>query len=206
MSSSILRDRLSLVVNVVFGGNAFSASQAAGLQASTMHRILEGKVAEPRLSTIRRIADAYGLPLPWLLGEMTEGQARLATAAADLTDFWPQPQNAWLVYAYHRTRQQPAREWLARAYSDAPSTQATIEQLRRFDFVPAAASFPVPAIRRILAEGDERTDADLAVTRMCAEMETAVLEYAVEKLKAVGVTCSADGRSGDTPRGQGGIG
>ena len=65
-----VRRRLREVIDALFDGNVKAAAAAAGVAQPTLHKIVSGDVAESKGSTIERLADAYGIPVGWLRGEV----------------------------------------------------------------------------------------------------------------------------------------
>ena len=81
------RKRLQQIVDYVFDGNVKAAAEAAGVEQPTLHRILAGRVREPRISTLERLADRFGIPLAWILGELPNAELGAAPVRDELAKF-----------------------------------------------------------------------------------------------------------------------
>lgn len=169
----MIRERLQRVVDVVFRGNSHAASQAMEVEPSTLHRILEGRVSEARISTVRRLANALGIPVSWLLGELT---SQVAQTSKPLL-----PEPVWLIWSFHRAHQRKARTALAQAPA-AKRKGSRAAQLREFRFSPFEKEFPIPVLTDLITTGDSPTAEELEMVRRCAEFESAVVELAASKL------------------------
>ena len=60
--------RLRELVGQVHGGNLREAALHTGLPYPTLRQLYRGETTEPSMSTLARLADAYGLPVDWFLG------------------------------------------------------------------------------------------------------------------------------------------
>ena len=176
-SGASLQDRLRLIISIVFAGNSLEAAQAARVEASTLHRIVEGKVHDPRLSTIERLARAYGVPLEWLLG--LRDQLTEPTAGRDGSG------SLWLVEAFNRARQQPYRDWISgsRVYL----SQAGRLRKALLELPPIG---PDMALGRdataVLLGGADRENYQLAVARLAGDLEMELLRWGVARLQELG--------------------
>lgn len=123
------RQRLETVVDAVFGGNAFAAAATAGIAPSNFARMLSGHVEDPRLNTLRKLADAFNVPLTWLLGDQEH-----------LPEESQQPQDpTWLILIdrYHMREQKRILGHLKPGQEIDPgvrSALALVEQSRRTTF------------------------------------------------------------------------
>ena len=52
------------------GDNEYSLADKAGISQPTINRILKGKHGEPKLSTLKKFADAYQIKISQLTGEL----------------------------------------------------------------------------------------------------------------------------------------
>lgn len=177
MLATHVRDRLRLIVINVFDGNAFLAAREAGIEPSTLHRILEGKVLEPRIPTVERIAEKMGVPPAWLLGA-------ISTEIAQSTE--PKlPEAYWLIVSFYRNKQRPMRARLAAATQLSSEARQLIRKIENFDISPLEG-FPSPFITDQLLS-TKPTARDLSLIRGCLRLETEVLEYAEYALRRMGV-------------------
>lgn len=60
--------RIRELVRLVHGGNLREAALHTGLPYATLRQLYRAETGEPSLSTVARLADAYGLPVDWFLG------------------------------------------------------------------------------------------------------------------------------------------
>jgi hypothetical protein len=181
MTKIALRDRLTRIVNAVFDGNVTAAATQARISPIGLHRVLHGKVTGPRLNTIQDYAESFGVPLAWLLGELSTTDAQ-----PDGVDL---PEPFWLILAFNRHRQERVREKLR---SQRPAT-ATARQIQNafvlFDFFPLSPDFPDQRVTVLAKQLNPKNVADLAVIRRCAELESLLLETAegvVQRLESEG--------------------
>lgn len=180
-SGASLQDRLRLIISTVFGGNSLEAAQAAGVEASTLHRIVEGKVHDPRLSTLERLARAFGVPLEWLLG--LRDQPTEPMAGRDASG------SLWLVEAFNRARQQPYQDWISgsRGYR----SQASRLRSALIELPPIG---PDMALGRdataVLVGGADRENYQLAVARLAGDLEMELLRWGVARLQELGAESS----------------
>lgn len=100
----VTRQRLREIVTYVFDGNVRAAARAAGVPQPTLHLFLAGTARDLTLRTAQRLADRFGVPLTWLLGEVQdlpmEGWERAT----------PRWRNLLMLY-YERARQEHV-EWI----------------------------------------------------------------------------------------------
>ena len=64
-----MQARLQQVVDVLYAGNETAAAEDAGVLQSTLHRILAGTTTDPKVSTLQLLADGFGVPIEWLMGQ-----------------------------------------------------------------------------------------------------------------------------------------
>lgn len=168
MSASLLQQRLARIVEVVFGGSSNAAAVAASVEPSTLHRLLEGKVADPRVNTVRKLADAFGVPTAWLLGLVTTESAQ--------GDELPLPEVYWLLRSFHRRRQREDREILKYAASGAPNQVR--ERLVQLDLMPASEGFPLKSVSHLLRELPADDPERVQIERDFAELEGRIIAMA----------------------------
>lgn len=186
LEMSNLAVRLSAIVDAAFGGNAVAAAHAASLPASTVHRVVEGKVTAPRLTTLEALAEAYGLPLSWLVGEVS---AREAQHGAEVV----LPEALWIVRQTFRRRQRDDRRWLDRvetshAYSDNPEIRKIVADFSDFRLLPDGTGTALDVqLLPVIAEAEPVGEQEIIAYRALAEAETRVLALAVKRLKKLGV-------------------
>jgi len=65
--------RLRELVGRVHAGNLREAALHTGLPYPTLRQVYRGETAEPSMSTLARLADAYGLSVDWFLGRSMSG-------------------------------------------------------------------------------------------------------------------------------------
>lgn len=161
MQPSALQERLARVVKIVFAGSINAAAIAANVEPSTLHRLLEGKVADPRINTVRKLAEAFGVPTAWLLGvESTESAQGKETLL---------PEAYWLLRSFHRRRQQADRELLKRAVGG--SAIQVREGLANLDLLPASEGFPLESVSHLLREVPQDDPDRVQIERDFAELE-----------------------------------
>lgn len=174
--STTLAERLSQVVGIVFAGNVHQAAQAGGVPTSTLHRILEGQVEDPRIGTLRRLAEGFGVSVGWLTGEVD-----------DAVEFREAPTWKSLILRYNETRQRPLRAALAGATTKAgkrlAATYAELNWLER------KGEGPIPEPHLIFEDAPRQGDDDrTALLRQVGELETAILNAAVRRLSRMEAT------------------
>lgn len=98
-----VRNRLREIVDTVFNGNEKAVADAAGVQPSTVMRILAGQIKNPRVGTLEKLASGVGVPLKWLTGEMRAFPTHINQHL---------PRWLYLLKAYTVHRQREDREWL----------------------------------------------------------------------------------------------
>ena len=74
---TVLSSRVSQLVNRYHGGSVNAAAKDVGVPQPTLSRIVAGKVAEPRLHALERIAGFYNVSVGWLKGDRAGGPPRL---------------------------------------------------------------------------------------------------------------------------------
>jgi transcriptional regulator with XRE-family HTH domain len=172
MRQPALATRLRDVVDTVFDGNVLAAAMALGLPVSTLHRILERKVAGPRLDTLYRIAEGLGVSAGWLLGEVSDDQ-----------EFGGVPRWRHLIVAHNRRRQRKARAELSTSKPSTARGKRLATAYRGLDWLTDPSTSPIPHLD-LLIEGSARGNRlESRLLRQLAELETALLEAAVVRLK-----------------------
>jgi transcriptional regulator with XRE-family HTH domain len=190
LTMAMLSERLARVVDVVFGGNALEAASAAGMLPSTLHRLLQGSVQAPRLSTLKSLADTFGVPVGWLIGEVsTSGGQSAETPLAEVY---------WILQKFYRRKQLADREWIRVAASDPkmvniPEIKEMINLFRNFRLMPDGGGtlpgrFLPPAIVDFTKSG---TQPEVEIFRNLALLETHLLAVAVAKMKKMGAKTGA---------------
>lgn len=168
-----LQDRLNLLVDSVFGGNSAAAANAAQMEPSTLHRIMNSRVGDPRLATARRLADSYGVPVAWLIGE------------ADATDSQkgrPLPTPMWLIRCYHDKVQSRSREQLRKAMSDSPAAREVLNGLVELQLFPRDGRTAVPALH-VAVDIEKPSKREIELLRALAQVETSLLENAALRVR-----------------------
>jgi transcriptional regulator with XRE-family HTH domain len=176
-----LQDRLRFVIWVVFAGNSLEAAQAADVEPSTLHRIVEGKVHDPRLSTLGRLARAFGVPLEWLLG--------LGDPPAQATVGRGGDERLWLLEAFNRARQQPYRDWISGARADV--SQAGRLRKALLELPPIGPELVLEReATAVLLQGADRENYQLTAARLAGDLETELLRWGVARLRELGAESS----------------
>ena len=103
-----MRERLQRVVDVLYAGNETAAAEDVGVQQSTLHRILAGTTVEPKVSTLQVLADGFGVPVEWLMGQTDLS----ASPEDDWIDRFGLPDWFSLLYRQWRKRTRALRERL----------------------------------------------------------------------------------------------
>ena len=103
--------RLEQVVDVLYGGNETAAAEDAGVQQSTLHRILAEITKDPKISTLQMLADGFGVPVEWLMGQTDLS----ATPEDHWIDKYGLPDWFSLLYRQWRKRTRTLREKLSEA-------------------------------------------------------------------------------------------
>lgn len=168
-----LQDRLNLLVESVFGGNSAAAAKAAQIEPSTLHRIMNSRVGDPRLATARRLAESFGVPVGWLIGEAD---------AADLQNGRPAPTPMWLIRCYHDKVQSRPREQLRKAMNDNPAARELLSGLVELQLFPRDGRSVVPALR-VAIDTEKPSKKETELLRDLAEVETALLENAAQRVR-----------------------
>lgn len=169
-----LRMRLRLVVEHVFAGNSAAAAKAADMEPSTLHRILNDRVGDPRLTTAQRLADSFGVPVSWLLGEASAEQAQGDKAAVPLP--------LWLIRSYHDKVQSRARELLRQSQVGDNRMRRLMGELAGLQLFPRDGRASVPALPAII-DVQSPSRKEVTMLRSLAEIETAVLDHAIARLR-----------------------
>jgi hypothetical protein len=179
MPLTTLPDRLRLIVDVLFGGNAALAATTAELTPPAFHRLLTGTVSNPRLSTASRLASSFGLPVEYLMGLPVPG------GLGDL------PEEFWLLRSFHRARQEPIREALAKISDGLRTAEKRrnaelkrISELSRLSIVPVEPRSELEgAVGRLFEGAGRPTSGGIALLRHYYEVETETLALALKSLR-----------------------
>lgn len=166
----MLSDRLNRIVQAVFAGSVNAAAVAAGVNAVGLHRLVNDKVDEPRLGTVRQYSDAFGVPLAWLLGDQN-------AEGAQGDD--PLPEPFWLIRAFHRKQQAPIREQLSALALSSTESRTLASEFGHFEFFPLSPSFVPGQVHQLAMRLDPSDRADVALMRQMAELETELLASAL---------------------------
>ncbi|MEO8911049.1 MAG: helix-turn-helix transcriptional regulator [Gemmatimonadaceae bacterium] len=173
-------ERLLRIINVVFGSSINAAAVAAGVETSTLFRLVEGVVSDPRLKTVRRLADAFGVPASWLLGEVDASQAQQCEN--------PLPEWLWLLDAYSQVRERKLRAWLSEVEVSNPETAELLGQLNGFRLLPTQARSPLAVLDRIVTTHGAAPDEEIRAVRNVYAMQLEILELGIIKLWKLGAT------------------
>jgi transcriptional regulator with XRE-family HTH domain len=147
------------------------------VEPSTLHRLVEGGVQEPRIGTLRKLADAFGVPIGYLLGDISADAAQGPSS--------PLPEPYWLIQSFHRRRQETTRNWL-RKVSGVPSHEREfLIDFLDFKFSPLGADFPIPGVQHLVEPIGNPTSHQIGIVRRFAEMESELIEAAAERLKSM---------------------
>jgi transcriptional regulator with XRE-family HTH domain len=174
----VIAKRLRAIVDTVFDGNVSAAAQVADVPVPTLHRILDRSVESPRIATLRTLADGLGVPLGWLLGDLTTEQAQ---------EIGPPgiPEALWLIIASHSKRQNALRARIAAVEPHNEEGRRLKRDFEEFNFLPFTSERPlIPALDYLSTLFDSRNERDLRVVRHWADFSTMLLESALQKLKS----------------------
>lgn len=175
---SAFKKRLARLVDVVFEGNVYSAARAAGIPQPTLQRLLEGTTAQPRIGTVKRLADGYGVPMGWLLGELPSEGAQGPMAAL--------PEPLWLIQAHYRSAQRGMRMWIRNARAPDEKAKEIIQYFQDFSISPLEG-YPNQQFTDELFKGDELDAYSLSLLKGSLSLETELLLNAVRLLRRMGV-------------------
>ena len=175
MRSTALRRRLKKIVAHVFVGNVKAAAEAAGVTQPTLHRILAGKVKDPKLSTIERLADRFGVPLGWLTGETESLPVDESTGAKDIPPSWR------LVSGFAQRRQRDDLRWLESVGPTNPEARRILKVYR--EAMRAQRAVFWASIRRRLGAPDYSSDQDLDAWRALNDIEITLVCHAAKALR-----------------------
>ena len=174
----LIAKRLALLVSAVFDGNVTEAAGAVEVPVPTLHRILDGSVDTPRLQTLRKFAEGFGVPLAWILGDISTVEAQQFGSGI--------PEAVWLVLSYHMRRQNRLRERIGLFEVATETGKSLKEGFMDFNFLPFASEMPmIPALDELSTELDAKDSKDMALIRQWAALSTAFLESALTKLRAM---------------------
>ena len=186
---TMIAQRLNSIVRTVFEGNALDAATAAAVLPSTLTRLLTGSVVAPRLTTVQALSDAFGLPVGWLIGELSTAGAQAGEA--------PLAESFWLLSRYYGRRQLADREWLMRVAG--PSVTGTNREAReiikyfsKFRLLPDGGSELNVALSAVVDFSKEGGTAELEIFRSLAVLETNLLAAAVARLRKMGIRVADD--------------
>lgn len=171
-------ERLKRIIDVVFGGSINAAATAIHVDTSTLFRLIEGSVSDPRMDTVRRLAEEFGVPAMWLVGELD------AAGAQTLHD--PLPEWVWLLDAYARKREQKLRDWLSEADASNPDAKRLIGDLKRFRLFPTAQRSPFAILSHLMTPGDEGIDEEIQALRHLYQLQLEMLELGIIKAWKLG--------------------
>lgn len=166
---SEFRRRLLLIVNAVFAGSESATAKAAGLRASTVHRMVTGAVSDPHSSTIDTMAEAFGVAGGWLRGELSTGELQ----GYDNRRSEPQ----WLLRCHADARQREGRAILSQI-SEGDDRRAMIRSISALRLMPGDPEFPLPEVAELLSRWPEDAPERLEVERKFADLETALIQLA----------------------------
>jgi hypothetical protein len=182
VKSRTLAERLRLIVDVVFDGNARLAARTARLEAPAFHRLLTGIVENPRISTITRLSGFFGLPVEYLLGTMSAG-------TADQSDE-QLAEEFWLLWTHYSHRQRNSRDWLAAVTQKMSPAERRGHQnlinLKNVFLFPFHQASPLRATMGAALSASPPRARSVEIVRQVLMSETELLELAVATLKADG--------------------
>lgn len=167
--SSEFRRRLLLIVKAVFAGSESATAKAAGLRASTVHRMVTGAVSDPHTSTVDMMAEAFGVPGGWLRGELATGVSQ--------GDENRRSEPQWLLRCYANARQREDRAILAQI-SDGDDRRAMTRLIAALRLMPGDPDFPLPEVAELLSRWPADAPERLDVERRLADLETALIKLA----------------------------
>lgn len=167
---SEFRRRLLLIVHVVFDGSESATAKAAGLRASTVHRMVTGAVTDPHSSTVDAMAEAFGVSGAWLRGELSTVEAKASDTGMT--------EAQWLLKCFARSQQFPEREKIAKQPDDERAIGEAIAALR---LVPGEDGFPLPTVVDLLSRWPVNDPRRVDVERQFADIETALIRLAVTR-------------------------
>lgn len=173
-------DRLLRIIDVVFGSSINAAAVAAGMETSTLFRLVEGAVSDPRTATVRRVADAFGVPAAWLLGEIDASQAQQRDD--------PLPEWLWLLDAYSQLRERKLRAWLDDAAATNSEARSLLAALRDFRLLPAVSRSPLAVVGQLITPHGAAPEAEIRAVRNLYAAQLELLELGVIKLWKLGAT------------------
>ena len=180
MARSRLQQRLGEVIKAVFNGSERAAARAAGVSQPTLHRLAAGKVTEPKLATVERLAAAYGLPLGWLTGE-SDDLPRDFPGGERVPLWWV------LIRAYHEAARAEDMRWIESVgEGKSPEARRIIEQVRESGRVDRRGVLFATLVQPYLGAGKAIPKEHLPSYRSMKESETQVLRLAVKVLRWLG--------------------
>lgn len=177
MTHSPLQQRLARVVDVVFSGSVHAAALAAGVEPSTLHRLVEGAVGNPRLATLRTLADSFGLPVSWISGELTTAQTQGPDQPA-------QSESEWLLTAFNRARQKRARDKLLYSPLQTPLQTWIGETFRSYNLNPATPQFPLADVQKLMQAMPEDSPIRIDINRKFQQLEFDLVEAAAAMMSS----------------------
>lgn len=177
------RSRLAQIVRVVFDGNELAAAEAVGVPQSTLHRILAGKTADPRLSTLRRLAEGFNVELSWLTGEVDRFPEERSELRVARPLWWH------LIARFSAGQVQSERAWLGRA--EEPSEPTLCELLATARAHSKQWEHGLLAAR-VFAERGQIPSYAIPAFRAAHEAWAEDIKLAVRVLKEAGVRAGPD--------------
>lgn len=114
-----------------------SLSEASGISLGTLNKLLSGATTDPKLSTLRPIADAFGVSLDELLGYKRESVPTLSAALARKYCELDDAGRETVEYIINKEYDRVARERSATPYSlEAPA----IRKIRLYNIAVSAGT------------------------------------------------------------------
>ena len=173
-------ERLRRIIDVVFGSSINAAGNAVGIDASTLFRVAEGTVTDPRLDTVRRLSEAFGVPTAWLLGDADSADAQ---RGSDLLPEW-----LWLLDTYFRRRERKLRDWLAQADGEGAEVKSLIAELSALRLFPPTSNTPLSLLTQVIAFTEKGVDEEIRLVRHLYRLQLEILELGVIKAWKLGAT------------------
>jgi transcriptional regulator with XRE-family HTH domain len=168
------------IVDTVFDGNVKAAADAAGVRQPTLHRILSGEVREPKLSTLRQLADQFGIPLAWMTGEVALLPNESGTPEDRIPRWWN------LLSLYHDRVQRDLRLWISLVSPKTEQGQRIVDMFAEFSVRERTRGFFFTLAGPAIHSGSPIPDSFQPAWRALLRMETEMVQLAARQLKAIG--------------------
>ncbi len=162
-----LRERLAQLVRARYPDSVNRAARSIGIPQPTLHSILSGRTAEPRVPIVQKIAAHFGVTIDWLLtgsgnAEAPEHSGRPtphSERALQAVDLNPRLLGQWLNSVpgvLHSVFQVIDRERLIGDYPKGTTTQAvaTVKRRQANEYLDRSLALAIEVL--ILERGPER--------------------------------------------------